>query len=638
MLITAKWPSKCLVCSLAIAAGESVSWNRGIKGVSHAKCTDEGKTVAAAIETSWATDAEITAPAPDGLSYLPYQRAGISYALNRAGTLIADEMGLGKTIQAIGAINGDEKIRRVVIICPASLKLNWLRELNKWLTRPATIEIVNGKRKVATVATGAALEITIVNYDVIGKWLETLTGADLCILDEAHYCKNAKAKRSASAKTIADSAARKILLTGTPIANRPIELWPLLQMCAPEIWDPAGKRKGKDVPAGSGAGFFRFAMRYCNAHKDARGHWDFGGASNLAELQDKLRSTCMVRRLKADVLTELPAKRRQVIELEGGEGAVDEERATWQRHEDDLDELRAQVELSRAAESEDEYTAAVAKLTKGMRHAFTEIARARHATALAKVEQVIDHVTEALEAGGKLVLFAHHKDLIAQLAAAFGSVGVVVLTGDTKMEDRQAAVDRFQTDPTCRLFIGSITAAGVGLTLTAASHVVFAELDWVPGNVTQAEDRCHRIGQRASVLVQHLVLQGSLDAQMARTLVAKQDIADSALDRDRVLAEPVLPAARPGTEGKRAELDAVAAKLTAEQIASIHAALQMLAGMCDGAQTKDDSGFSRIDLKIGHSLAQAARLSPRQAALGQRLVRKYRRQLGARVEACGLAA
>lgn len=198
---------------------------------------------------------------------------------------------------------------------------------------------------------------------------------------------------------------------------------------------------------------------------------------------------------------------------------------------------------------------------------------------------------------------------------------------------RQAAVDAFQGDPNVRVFIGSITAAGVGITLTASSHVVFAELDWVPGNLTQAEDRCHRIGQRESVLVQHLVLDGSLDARMAKILVRKQEIIDKALDiepEEKELAVKVMEFS-PVESTPRKQIEKVAETLTAEQIEAIHDGLRTLASYCDGARALDGWGFSKVDAHIGKSLADCPRLTPKQAALGQRLVRKYRRQLGQEV-------
>jgi len=168
-------------------------------------------------------------------------------------------------------------------------------------------------------------------------------------------------------------------------------------------------------------------------------------------------------------------------------------------------------------------------LRAGVNAAFGELAKLRQATALAKVPLVIEHVKSVLDDAGKVVLFAHHRAVIQELAEPFGDAAVT-LTGSDDLASRQATVDRFQSDPSCRLFIGSITAAGFGFTLTASAHVVFAELDWVPARLTQAEDRTHRIGQRDSVLVQHLVLEDSLDARMIGTLIKKQRVVDAVAD------------------------------------------------------------------------------------------------------------
>ncbi len=186
--------------------------------------------------------------------------------------------------------------------------------------------------------------------------------------------------------------------------------------------------------------------------------------------------------------------------------------------------------------------------------------------------------------------------------------------------------------PGCRLFIGGILAAGVGITLTAASHVVFAELDWVPGNITQAEDRCHRIGQTDMVLVEHLVLEESLDARMAEVLVEKQEVLSAALDKvpDISAQAPAVPSKdRPATDKATPDqLAKVAATFTPEQVEAIHTALRELADMDgDRARTINGMGFSKLDSDIGHSLARAPRLTPKQAALGALIVRRYRRQV-----------
>ena len=192
-----------------------------------------------------------------------------------------------------------------------------------------------------------------------------------------------------------------------------------------------------------------------------------------------------------------------------------------------LQSLRAAVAAADASEDREGYREAVEALQKGQAVEFASISEQRHQVALAKVPAVIAHLTDQVEQG-KVICFAHHLDVVAAIHDAFP--GSVVVTGQTSLEARQQAVDTFQNDPNCRLFVGNIRAAGVGLTLTASSHVVFAELDWTPANLSQAEDRAHRIGQHDSVLVQHLVLEGSLDASMAQMLIAKQEVIDRSLD------------------------------------------------------------------------------------------------------------
>lgn len=562
------------------------------------------------------SDADI--PCPEGLAYLPYQRAGIATALKRNAVLFGDEMGLGKTIQAIGIINADPTMNKVLIVCPASLKLNWQRELRKWLVRPMTIAIATPQS-----CHPEAVNITILNYDILTKVRAKVESVewDMLISDEAHYLKNPEAKRTIAligkekkgqVEVEPIRARRPVFLTGTPIPNRPIEGFPLFHYL-----DPTEFRS-----------FWGYAKRYCDAQNNGYG-WDLSGSSNLGELQEKLRSTIMIRRLKSEVLTELPAKRRSVIEIEanGATAAVKAESAAWERNEEAMIAMRAACELAKASADPKDYQDAVARLSDAATAAFAEISKLRHATAVAKIPYVIEHLRDAMEQG-KVVVFAHHKDVLTGIAAEFGNSAVLVY-GETPMAARQAAVDRFQADPTCRLFIGGILAAGVGLTLTAASHVVFAELDWVPGNVTQAEDRCHRIGQKDMVIVEHLVLEGSLDARMAAILVEKQEVIAAALDNVE-RAAPILPAKEQAATASMTvdKLAAIAGKLTRSQIDLIHGGLRILASMDDDyARQKNGCGFSKIDSQIGHNLAAMILLSARQGALGSKLVTRYRRQL-----------
>ena len=309
----------------------------------------------------------------------------------------------------------------------------------------------------------------------------------------------------------------------------------------------------------------------------------------------------------------------------------------WESHKayiDDLENRLAEAEANELYELALETGQSVEELRRELGRAkgvaFTEMSKARHATALAKIPHVIEHLKDCLE-NGPVVFFAHHKDVIAAINEAFPDA--VKITGDVGMEDRQTAVDAFQAGKT-NLFLGNILAAGVGITLTASAHVVFGELDWVPGNMSQAEDRCHRIGQEQSVLVQHLVLEGSLDADMAKKLIKKQAVIDAALDSKHAVdfgtdGPDAVSVAQVAVEVPVAKVVEEAAKLTATQVEAVHRGLRMLAGVCDGAARLDGCGFNKMDANIGHSMANQASLSNRQAVLGMKLVNKYRRQLPA---------
>ena len=576
------------------------------------------------LAASSAKDSKISVPAPEGLAYMPFQRAGIAFGMSRENVLIGDEMGLGKTIQAIGLINAT-KAKRVLVVCPASLRLNWRNELQKWLTVDREIGIAQGK----AYPTGA--DIVIINYDIIHSHADALRAEewDIMIADEIHYCKNEKARRTQytlgytkaekkkgqwidTVKVAPIPAKRRVFLTGTPIANRPIELWPIVKALG--VFD----------------NFWGYAKRYCNASQNQWG-WDLTGSSNLLELQETLRTEVMLRRLKKDVLTDLPAKMRQVIEIpaNGATAHVTAERDAWSQWEEGIVDLRVAVELAKASDDPAEYDNAVAALRDGLKAAFGEMSKLRHETAVAKIPHIVDHLTEALESTDKVVVMAHHRSVIQGLREALdvADIRYVSLTGADSLTARQEAVEAFQGDPKVQVFIGSIQAAGVGITLTAASHVIFAELDWVPANLSQAEDRCHRIGQSDSVLIQHLVLEGSLDAVMAKKLVGKQQVIDEAMDKDiPEFKLPTIPTVE-ATETPRKQIEEVAAKLTPAEIEAVHRGLQELAMMCDGAREIDGMGFNKFDTAIGKSLAGAITLSPKQAALGQKLVRKYRRQL-----------
>lgn len=475
------------------------------------------------INASKAIDTDIDIPRPAGLEYRGYQKAGIEYAINHKDVLIGDEPGLGKTIQAIGISNATPWIQRVLVIATSSLKSNWKTEWEKWCVKKLSVGVVkNGDAK-----SWPDTQVAIISFDLVKKHLKPIHARiwDLLIVDEAHFLRNPDALRTkyifghiekASKKNqykpvITPAIPRKktALLTGTPIVNRPKEIWPLIHAVAPQKYN----------------NFEKFALRYCGAKRTRYG-WVYDGATNLRELQADLRSLCMIRRLKNDVLTELPPKTRQIICID--DEAINKAEQAATRRMFDKPEYTNGKELLQilADENKRTYEETVAALETLNKIAFFDMAKIRKETAIRKIPYVIDLINIAKE-NGKLIIFAHHEEIFKALMAQYPNEFAMV-TGATPPAKRQAEADRFQNDPACRYFFGSILAAGAGFTLTASAHVIFAEIDWVPGNMLQAEDRAHRIGQNSNVLIWHIVINRTLDAIMAKILVRKQADIDQA--------------------------------------------------------------------------------------------------------------
>lgn len=405
----------------------------------------------------------------------PYQMTGASWLASKRGAILGDEMGLGKTGQAISAL-ALAGVPRALVVCPASLKLNWRDEFGAWAPRYSV--------GVADAKTWPDTDVVIVNYDVLEKQKARIfeNPWPVLILDEAHYIKNPGATRSKMVFRI--PTARRWFLTGTPMLNRPRELWTLLRLADPKEWP-----RYKD-----------FALRYCDpkwTNKNGRREFTIDGSSNEEELARRL-APYMLRRLKADVLPELPDKIRQTILLAPG-GSVKEA-------------IRMERRLAQ-------------EQAKGQ--VLGDLAKARKAIGLAKVRHAVEHIHDTLEQEGKIVVFAHHRDVVADLEAALKQYNPAVITGATSLPDRHDRVTRFQTDPSVRVFLGNIQAAGVGLTLTASRVALFVEQDWGPKIMEQAEDRIYRIGQTRGVLIQYLCFDGSLDAVMANVAARKEDTIQS---------------------------------------------------------------------------------------------------------------
>lgn len=599
---------------------------------------------------------EAPVPSPPGMVYKPYQRAGIAFMMAvEGGALLADEPGLGKTISLLGLINAHQ-IRRSLIVVPASLRLNWLREAAKWLSRPTRIHVVgepkiilNISSSIHRVTAGPVLPpdvcegdvIVIANYDRVRdpSVLAQLMACrwDLLASDEAHFLKNPKSQRTVAVlgkevkgvlteKGLRQVSDKLIAMTGTPLPNKPVEMWPILHAVAP-----------KTFPA-----FFPYVRRYCDAKQvfispRVGSKWDFNGASNLAELQELLRSTCMVRRLKADVLADLPPKIRQIITLptEGFEDLISEEEE-GDDGDDFVQTLAGALDtLGKVVSAEEAYANAAALLGKAGKLNFKTVARTREKLALRKLPEVLEICDNRLQEEKKIIIFAHHHSVVEKVLAHYNKKGkapmAVAVYGPVDARKRDDAVTAFQTDDSIRVFVGSIAAAGVGLTLTAASTVVFAEVDWVPANMAQAEDRAHRIGQVDVVNVLHVVVERSLDARMVQLLVAKADVADRALDR---AAAMVVPEAGADWGAEKREKAAAEAKkwppVSPLLRELVQEAMQRLSeNDTDYAREKNDVGFNKMDGDIGRRLAHAADPSPGMIwGIGVKFAQKYRRQLG----------
>ena len=369
-------------------------------------------------------------------------------------------------------------------------------------------------------------DIVICSYELCKKFRSDLLKKkfDLIVADESHYLKNALTQRTRSIlgseyngkqSTRPLDAGMYLFLTGTPILNRPFELWPILRVGASE---------------GLGSSQWNFASSYCNP-QEVPGRWDFSGASNLDELQERLRSEIMVRRLKNDVLKDLPPKRRQIIAIpaENVSNIVKAEREYWEKHQVLINEAVVEMEQYQKEGDDDAYEWAVKRLKGTKGEAFWKLAELRHRTALVMVPYATSYIEDRLEEHEKIIVVGHHRDVIEGLYQKFQGMAVY-MHGGVGMTERQMAVDSFQQNAKTRIIFGSIGTMGVGWTLTKSAYMLFVEESWVPSEITQAEDRAHRIGQLESLLIQHLAFDNSMSITMLQRALKKQEIIEKALN------------------------------------------------------------------------------------------------------------
>lgn len=442
--------------------------------------------------------AKIGALVPPGLSLYPYQEAGVAFIEVAAGrAYVGDVMGLGKTVQALMWLALHPEIVRTLVVVPASLVLNWEREAKKWLPGRTVSVVKNGKDPIQ------ATEIVVTSYECVTRrkdeWMAWAPVA--VVIDEAHYLKNQDAQRTKAmvgilprkgkdgkmtepVPGIATACQYVISLSGTPMLNRPIEIFTNLNLLCPA-----------DYPS-----FFRFAKRYCGAEKGQYG-WDFGGATNTEELRSRLRDV-MVRREKEQVLKELPPKRRAEVFV-----ALSNADEYQVFEEDFLDKL----------------TNPARKDERQKGDVLAALGQLRRMSGRGKVDAAIEWLTNA---DRPVVVFCHHLDVLGDIAQGLikAEIAWVKVTGEMKVEDRQAAVDDFQAGR-ARVFLGTYGAASVGLTLTAASDTLHVERNWTPAIEEQAEDRCHRIGQTAeSVTAWYMMSSASIDQKFASLVASKRAV------------------------------------------------------------------------------------------------------------------
>jgi SWI/SNF-related matrix-associated actin-dependent regulator 1 of chromatin subfamily A len=423
----------------------------------------------------------------------PHQITGVEFLRKKGRAILGDDMGLGKTRQAIVALREACPEGCLLIVCPASLKLNWVREIRA-VEPDAAIEVLGAK--------GYGCEQprwVIVNYDLLARNAERLHAVPWSgvVLDEAHFIKNASQRSSHCLKLLgvdgkgvkAYAPLQVYLLTGTPLTNRPRDLFNLLRA----VGHPSAKS------------FLSFAKQYCGAYKNDYG-WVTDGASNLDAL-NLLMKEVMLRRKKDDVL-DLPGKVRTWVPVSIDDGPAN-------AHAGFL-EWFAGSDVERPNDRE-----FLSRLTK-----------VRVALHKAKQNAVAERIKDVVAAGKKVIVFACFQDGITRHKKALGD-SAVTITGSDNMEQRQEAVDRFQTDPTVTVALCNLIAGGVGITLTAGTHVIFQDLDWVPANHLQAEDRAYRMGQKERVTVEYFVADRTLDCYIGRLMDTKLALI-SAVESDQL--------------------------------------------------------------------------------------------------------
>ena len=443
----------------------------------------------------------------------PYQMEGIRFGLQRHRIIIGDEPGLGKTLQSIGIID-TANAYPCLVICPSSLKINWQREFERFTDKKALVLDNNTRTTWPYLLQMKMHHVAIVNYESLRKFFVwdikggksfRLKDVVFCpqikmfrsvIIDESHRVKDTSAQQTIFTKGIATGKDWIILLSGTPVVNRPEDLVSQLS-----IMNRLNEFGGKS----------QFLARYGTPEKGSVCGDAF--ATNLDELSKHLYSSCLIRREKAKVLTELPDKTRCDLYVD-----------ISNRDEYNLASADLAEYLRQYRECTD------AEIRRKMRmEALVKFMTLRSLAAMGKVAQAIDFARNFLASGKQLIIFCSYHDIVDALCAAFPKA--VRVTGRDNITAKQAAVDSFQNGNS-HLIICSIKAAGVGLTLTASSNVAFVEFPWTYADCCQCEDRAHRIGQKDNVTCYYLIGRGTIDHALYNIIQRKKSVANQIMASD----------------------------------------------------------------------------------------------------------
>ena len=429
---------------------------------------------------------------------LEHQKEAIQKLVENKKFILADDMGLGKTTSTIiAALEASSK--KVLIICPATLKINWKREIENYSDK--SIYIAEGKN----FSTDA--DFVIINYDIIKNFHDPKkkddseilkANFDLVIVDEAHYIKNGQAQRTKLINDLVKTVDRLWLLTGTPMTSRPMDYFNLLSL----VDSPVSKN------------WMAYAIRYCQGYQfnvGGRKIWNITGASNLEELRERTAGT-ILRRLKENVL-DLPDKIITPVYL----------RLKSKNYEEVMGEYYDWYD-----KNPDE--------SKSLTVQFSKLTKVRQIIADEKISQTIEIAENIIEQDKKVIIFCNFTDSLNKIIEHFGK-SAVKLDGSMSKPERQRSVDEFQDNPKVKVFVGNIKAAGVGITLTSAEAVIMNDLSFLPSDHAQAEDRAYRYGQKNNVLVYYPIFENTIEGVIYDILNNKKQVIATVMGDNQITTD-----------------------------------------------------------------------------------------------------